>query len=96
MDTNNEIIDQHSSVDGQLSREEWTAKYGDDSTFDAYDVSGDGHVSKEEFAMGQLDNNNFNTADADNDGKMSREVQGPSLLLAARLIVAAGVEGQVW
>ena len=68
MDTNN---------DGQLSREEWAAKYDNDSAFDAYDVNGDGHVSKQEFAMGQLDNNNFNAADADNDGKMSREVHEP-------------------
>jgi len=35
--------------DGKISREEWIARYGDDSLFDQYDLDGDGVIDPDEF-----------------------------------------------
>ena len=43
-----------SNQDGELTREEWIAKYGNDSQFNLFDTNKDGIVDAEEFLRGQL------------------------------------------
>ena len=38
----------------RAARDEWKAKYGDDSLFDMYDLDGDGIIDADEFIAGQV------------------------------------------
>ena len=58
--------------DGKISRDEWIAKYGNDTGFDGYDLDGDGIIDADEFRQSMVAELSFNTGDINQDGKLSR------------------------
>lgn len=55
--------------DGRINRQEWVARFGDDTGFDLHDIRGDGSISRAEF----LAYEEFSRLDLDDDGKITRE-----------------------